>query len=66
MNYSGKLRPRRMASAAAAKRVTRSHGAERPSPVVLPVARIVRDYGGGWLVITPRGHRWLDQQWRRS
>jgi hypothetical protein len=45
----------------------------------LPVAYIVPEEGGGWLVITHRGHgwlfgsrrealeekRWLDNQWRR-
>jgi hypothetical protein len=56
--------------------------APRPSDNVvttLPVARIIPEHGGGWLVITPKGHawlhgsrrealadkRWLDDQWRR-
>jgi hypothetical protein len=46
--------------------------------VTLPIAHIIPEDGGGWLVITYRGHgwlhgdrqsalkekRWLDDQWR--
>jgi hypothetical protein len=52
----------------------------RDNVVMLPAARIVREDGGGWLVITHRGHawlhgdrlsairekKWLDAQWRQS
>jgi hypothetical protein len=48
--------------------------------VTLPVARVIPEDGGGWLVVTDRGHgwahgdrqsaledkRWLDRQWRRQ
>jgi hypothetical protein len=48
--------------------------AQRPDRrvVIAPIARIVADRDGGWLVITPRGHGWLhgsrkdalrDQRW---
>jgi hypothetical protein len=46
--------------------------------VTLPVAHVIPDDDGGWLVITPKGHawlhgdrssairekKWLDDQWR--
>jgi hypothetical protein len=59
-------------------------GRERPDRpgsgiVIAPIARIVADRDGGWLVVTHRGHgwvhgsrraalqeqSWLDAQWRR-
>jgi hypothetical protein len=27
--------------------------------VTLPVAHVIRENGGGWLVITHKGHAWL-------
>jgi hypothetical protein len=40
--------------------------------IAAPIVRIIADRGGGWLVVTPRGHGWLhgsrkdalrDQRW---
>ena len=52
----------------------REHPGRRARGIVvaLPIARIVADRDGGWLVVTPRGHGWIhgsrrdalrDQRW---
>src|SRR5262245_39612394 len=58
--------------------MTESRSYQHDSVVTAPIARIVPERDGGWLVLTHRGHgwlcgdrrsairekQWLDQQWR--